>query len=117
MQSNSQRVRPGLSRNRAVIPFMQSVISFNRGGYEADESKHARRNGRRVGWVVWLAVCSAAIAAEPNAFLNLSARGRVDRGENILIGGLVVERTTNVLLRGVGPSLGRLGVNESLARP
>lgn len=70
----------------------------------------------RLRSVIAFGLCSAAIAAEPNAFLNLSARGRVDRGENILIGGLVVERPTNVLLRGAGPSLARLGVNEFLSR-
>lgn len=63
-----------------------------------------------------LGLVSAGIAAEPNAFLNLSARGRVDRGENVLINGLVVEHRSNVLLRGIGPSLGSLGVRSPLAR-
>ncbi len=62
-------------------------------------------------------VVSLAQAAEPNAFLNLSARGRVDRGENILIGGLVVERRCNVLLRGAGPSLLAQGVNDPVPHP
>ena len=77
----------------------------------------SRRLGCHLRWVVGLGLASAALAAEPNAFLNLSARGRVDRGENILIGGLVVEHRTNVLLRGIGPSLAILGVNDALARP
>jgi hypothetical protein len=69
-----------------------------------------------------LCLCAAALghlgcAAELNAFLNLSARGRVDRGENILIGGLVVEHRSNVLVRGVGPSLAGHGVNDPVPRP
>lgn len=59
----------------------------------------------------------ATFAAEPNAFLNLSSRGRVDRGENILIGGLVVEHRSNVLVRGVGPSLADKGVNDPVPHP
>jgi hypothetical protein len=67
-----------------------------------------------------LAVCAALTTAIPsalaaNAFLNLSTRGRVDSGENVLIGGLVVETRSNVLIRGMGPTLGPLGVAHPLA--
>lgn len=65
------------------------------------------------------AACAVLLALAPpatadNAFLNLSTRGRVDSGENILIGGLVVETRSNVLIRGMGPSLGPLGVAHPL---
>lgn len=49
-----------------------------------------------------------------NTFLNLSTRGRVDSGENVLIGGLVVETRSNVLIRGMGPSLAEYGVAHPL---
>ncbi len=64
-----------------------------------------------------LGLTAAALGAELNAFLNLAARGRVERGENILIGGLVLERHTHVILRGVGPTLAQISVNDPLARP
>ncbi len=98
---------------------MNSGIPRTLRNTDTDTSKDGvrpRRPGHKLGWAIGLGLASTALAAEPNAFLNLSARGRVDRGENILIGGLVVERRTNVLLRGVGPSLARFGVNDPLAR-
>lgn len=66
-----------------------------------------------------LAACAAWTHAAPaeNVFLNLSTRGRADSGENVLIGGLVLERRANVFIRGMGPSLERLGVDSPLRAP
>ncbi|MBS0657046.1 MAG: M23 family metallopeptidase [Verrucomicrobia bacterium] len=52
-------------------------------------------------------------------FVNLSTRARVGNGDNVLIGGLVVEgpRARKVLLRAIGPSLAGFGVSGALAQP
>jgi hypothetical protein len=51
--------------------------------------------------------------------VNLSTRGYVDRGEGALIAGFVVsgERARRVLVRGVGPTLAKMGVDAALADP
>ena len=62
----------------------------------------------------------ASGASFADGFLrNLSTRGQVGTGSNILIAGFVVGGTTpkNVLLRAIGPSLTPLGVNGALADP
>ena len=51
--------------------------------------------------------------------LNLSTRGIVSGGDNVLIGGFVVSGTDpkTVVLRALGPSLSRFGLSEALRDP
>lgn len=51
--------------------------------------------------------------------INVSTRGRVETGANIMIGGFVVGGTVpkKVLLRALGPSLSQAGVSNVLANP
>jgi hypothetical protein len=51
--------------------------------------------------------------------LNISTRGRVDTGNNVLIGGFIVggDQTERVVVRAIGPSLARAGVAGVLADP
>lgn len=51
--------------------------------------------------------------------INLSTRARVQTGDNVVIGGLVVEgpRARKVLLRAIGPSLANFGVSGVLTDP
>lgn len=58
-------------------------------------------------------------AAEQSRLINLSARATVGTGGNILIAGFVVKGTgeKQVLLRGIGPTLGQFGVSGVLATP
>lgn len=51
---------------------------------------------------------------------NISTRGRVASGENVMIGGFILggaEGNTKVLVRGIGPSLANAGVDQTLADP
>ena len=50
---------------------------------------------------------------------NLSARGRVDRGEEVLIGGLIISGNSlkRIVVRAIGPSLGSSGIDAALADP
>ncbi len=51
--------------------------------------------------------------------MNISARAAIGSGENLLVGGLVVQGglRRQYLLRGAGPALRALGVQSPLARP
>ncbi len=51
--------------------------------------------------------------------LNLSTRGLVSSGDNVLIGGFIISGTDSktVVLRALGPSLSDLGVTDVLADP
>ncbi len=61
----------------------------------------------------------SGMAEQPAQSLNLSARLNVGTGDNVLIGGLIVDGTgpKQVLLRGIGPSLAMSGVTSTLANP
>ena len=57
--------------------------------------------------------------AAPAAISNLSTRGFVRTGANVLIGGFIVggSATSNVVVRALGPSLGQAGVSDFLGDP
>src|SRR5438477_11305330 len=52
---------------------------------------------------------------------NISTRGFVDTGDNVMIGGVIIGPTTTgatkVLLRAIGPSLQNLGIQGPLQDP
>ena len=51
---------------------------------------------------------------------NVSTRGVVQSGDNVMIGGFILgpgDGNTNLILRALGPSLASLGINNSLADP
>jgi hypothetical protein len=51
--------------------------------------------------------------------LNVSTRGEIAAGDDVLIGGFIVGGTGSktVMLRGIGPSLGLVGISNPLADP
>ena len=51
---------------------------------------------------------------------NISTRGVVQSGDNVLIGGFILggaDSNAKILVRAIGPSLANLGVNDALADP
>jgi len=54
----------------------------------------------------------------PN-LLNISTRGNVQTGDNVMIGGFIIggNGSQQVLVRAIGPSLGAFGVSDPLADP
>ncbi|MEO7165695.1 MAG: peptidylprolyl isomerase [Chthoniobacterales bacterium] len=58
-------------------------------------------------------------AAPGSSVLNISTRGDVQTGDNVMIGGFIVfgEGSQRVLVRAIGPSLGAVGVTNPLADP
>ncbi|MBA3831219.1 MAG: matrixin family metalloprotease [Chthoniobacterales bacterium] len=55
----------------------------------------------------------------PSRLVNLSTRSQVGTGDNVLIGGFIIQgdKRKKVLLRGLGPSLGASGVQGALQDP
>ncbi|HEX3818214.1 MAG TPA: sialidase family protein [Chthoniobacterales bacterium] len=55
----------------------------------------------------------------PARQLNISTRGEVESGQNILIGGFIITGTApkSLIVRALGPSLGAYGVTNTLADP
>jgi hypothetical protein len=53
----------------------------------------------------------------PTRLLNVSSRGRVGLGDNVLIGGFINRGGGRVVLRAIGPSLSAFGVPDPLPDP
>lgn len=55
----------------------------------------------------------------PQYLLNISTRVHVEGGDNVMIGGFIIEGDTskNIILRALGPSLANFGVKRSLTDP
>lgn len=51
--------------------------------------------------------------------LQISSRGQVETGDNVMIGGFIIQKSTTkkVIVRAIGPSLGGFGVAGALADP
>ena len=60
-----------------------------------------------------------ALPSTGNTLVNLSTRGTVQTGDDVLIGGFIVPgyAPKKVLLRAIGPSLANFGVNGALSDP
>jgi hypothetical protein len=58
-------------------------------------------------------------ASDPAKVINISTRGFVMTGENMMIGGFIITGTdpSQLVIRAIGPSLGAFGVPDPLADP
>jgi FtsP/CotA-like multicopper oxidase with cupredoxin domain len=57
-------------------------------------------------------------ASSDSLLANISTRGFVQTGDNVMIGGfIVVTQPTRVIIRAIGPSLTQFGVPDALANP
>ncbi len=74
-----------------------------------------KNNGTGVGLVEVYDLDQAA----NSQLANISTRGFVDIGDNVMIGGFIVggDNSTTVLVRAIGPSLGAIGVDDPLQDP
>jgi Putative Ig domain len=59
------------------------------------------------------------LAAKASLVGNISTRGKVSTGDNVMIGGFIIggEDPTKVVIRAIGPSLGAQGIALPLANP
>jgi len=56
--------------------------------------------------------------ATPTRLANISARGLVETGDNVMIAGFIIgNQPTRIIVRGIGPSLTRVGITSPLNDP
>src|SRR2546423_1237792 len=58
--------------------------------------------------------------AADSEMANISSRGFVETGDNVMIGGFILGNSSqgsNILVRGIGPSLASVGISNALANP
>lgn len=100
---------PGFDLESAIL------VTLNAGSYTVVERGVA--GGTGVG-LVEIYDLAAGFGPELG---NISTRDFVDTGSNVMIAGFIVAGSTggtsSVLLRGLGPSLGKYGVSDPLADP
>lgn len=67
----------------------------------------------------FMAATGSGISFSDGFLRNLSTRGQVGTGDNVLIAGFVVGGTTakQILIRAIGPSLTQFGITSALANP
>src|SRR5207248_1621915 len=76
--------------------------------------------GKNLTSGIGLAEIYDADAAAPSQLANISTRGFVETGDNVMIGGFILGQgngSSSVIVRGIGPSLSQLGLNNVLADP
>jgi hypothetical protein len=66
-----------------------------------------------------LPTCAPTPTPTPPQSVNISTRGRVEVGDNVLIGGFIItgQSPRKILIRALGPSLAASGVPDPLADP
>jgi hypothetical protein len=64
-----------------------------------------------------LTIRNNAVVSGPGLLLNVSTRGHVETGDNVLIGGFIAGGPTHVIIRAIGPSLTAHGVSGALQDP
>jgi hypothetical protein len=90
------------------------VTTLAPGSYTAILSGY--QDGTGVGLVEVYGIEAATNDAQ---MANISTRGFVQAGDNVMIGGFILggNGSTNVAVRGIGPSLSAFGINPALADP
>jgi Matrixin len=88
------------------------LITLTPGSYTAVVEDHNRQPGLALVEVYDLDVAQSALA-------NISTRGEVGAGDDVMIGGFIVggQDPTELLVRGIGPSLSKNGIAFPLGNP
>ena len=88
------------------------IATLPPGSYTAIVSGVNNTTGNALAEVYDLSPNSGSLLA------NISTRGFVQTGDNVMIGGfIVVTQPTRVIIRAIGPSLSQFGVPDALANP
>jgi aryl-phospho-beta-D-glucosidase BglC (GH1 family) len=90
------------------------LASLSPGLYTAQASGVGNTTG-----VALLEVYDRTVGSSGSSLVNISTRAFVGTGDDVLIAGIVFSGrgTKRVLLRAVGPTLGKFGINGALANP
>ena len=104
-------VAPSNDREAAIVGV------FEPGNYTAVVK--GKNGGTGIGLVELYDLGTASLASDSNAKLaQISTRGRVQTGDNVMIGGFIISNTTSkVIVRAIGPSLAAAGVPGALENP
>jgi hypothetical protein len=75
--------------------------------------------GKNQGTGVGLVEIYDTTSATASQLANISTRGFVRTGENVMIGGFILggDNVTRIVVRGIGPSLAQFGLSPALADP
>ena len=93
------------------------VIGLDPGNYTAIVSGKDGGTGIALAEIYDLGTASLATSASAK-LANISTRGFVLTGNDVMIGGFIVQRTsTKVIMRAIGPSLSQSGVQGTLQDP
>jgi hypothetical protein len=103
----STTLAPGDDRESAI------VVSLDPGTYTAVV------RGKDAGTGVSLVELYDLDEATSSSLANISSRGLVETGDDVMIAGLILagENNATVVLRGLGPSLGQFQIADSLQDP
>lgn len=95
------------------IAYFFAVTAFNSAGLDSAASNEVFAVAPRSSGTV------PPPAPQPRSLVNVSTRGGVQTGDNVMIGGFIITGDTpkKVVLRGVGPSLAAFGVVGAIADP
>ena len=104
-------VAPTDDRESAIIATLQPFTSISPITYTAV----LRGNNNTSG--VALAEGYELDQSVESTIANISTRGFVDTGDNVMIGGIIVGATGNILVRAIGPSLLGAGIESPLPDP
>jgi hypothetical protein len=89
------QVKPGLSPAEVYASLENTAIDMGAPGFDEDSGSG-------------LIQADAALVVSPDGLTNISTRGPVGAGDNVMIGGFIIEGPVakTVLIRGRGPSMG-----------
>jgi hypothetical protein len=76
--------------------------------------------GKNGGTGIGLVEVYDADSSAASQLANISTRGFVQTGDNVMIGGFILggsNQNTNIVVRGIGPSLAQFGLSNVLADP
>jgi hypothetical protein len=99
---------PGNPNESAMVATLQPSVSYT-----------ATVSGKNSGTGIGLVEIYDADQAADSHLVNISTRGFVQTGDNVMIGGFILggSNGTAVAVRGIGPSLSQAGVSDFLADP
>src|SRR5215211_550279 len=101
------------------IPVFAQLLGLNAAGDTIFSYRYPAPNCSKIYRALPIHLESTKFPAVGPRVLNLSTRGLVSNGDNVLINGFIITGTDpkTVILRGLGPSLGGSGVSGALPDP
>jgi hypothetical protein len=105
--------------NDFTNPVITALTTSSYGSQIGFSNREGAAAGSSISDGSQVTIKSVSVSTPSPQLINVSTRGFVGTGAQVIIGGFVVSSAANetVLIRGVGPALAALGVTGSLATP